>query len=1794
MNLRQGLISLFVVCIAVIAADAQAACTGTVSVSQTPTHVRLDATISSSTCNGLTAMLRIPGFYSEQVFCPDGQYSCTVWREVPNTGLCAGTQTASIEVSCKSSTNGSCPPNSGSSTSFFVEPAPTIDIGISGPDSTGLAIATITYDLPRTKYNKRYDMRVISPSGQVVDSEGYQLGTASGSFGRAVDLSCKAPGTYTMKVTMRGDCPQDVVQTAPIVVTSVQPTVSVSVNATNAASPEAVVNYTFPGTKNSTQRQLKLAWAEDGALISQPGNLAASGTVRVPLPTCTSGHTRLRATATACGGYAAVAEAERPEAKPTVHIAVVKKGVVGGYPLMEATLDWDLKMPGGTIKVDQLSSTDAAGNVIPAASIRGAYTPATQAGTDVFTFVAATTGKQIRVRATAQACSTVTHDTAADCDTCDKTANPVFHSDGNMLLADVDPLPRAGGLSLVRTYNSDEQVVGFFGRGWTTVFDERLIADASTVSIVSPSNSLVTFSKAGSSFVQTWPLAVQALGTLRYDAASARYIYRAAGATETRTFASDGRLVGISDVAAGRDVVITYGSSGLPATLSDARTGVTWELTIVQRRVATVSVTGAPNLTWSYAYDTDGNLQSVTGPGSATWRTYEYAGNRMTASRDPLGNLIETHTYDANGFAVDSTGDVDEIANIQYNLPGSTARERITRITYKTGAIAEYTLRPSGGAWRSVRVTGGCASCGAREATYVRDVDGRIIRAQGEDGYITVNAYDSARRLVSKQEALKPAGCDPQTDSQHCRLDPDALASVTLNATPASVTLTYEHNDAVWPDKVTAVTRPSVLAAGQVRRDAFTYHPATGVVTSTTVSGWTGATPAQTQRQTVTAYYDAVDSAPAFTPGAPFDNAWLSLPQPSGLRKSVDGSRTDAADVTLFVYYPVDSSVPALLRGRLAAVKQPDGLILHFETYDLFGNATRVVDPNGVATEIGSDLTGRPLSSTVKGVSGCDTSADPLCASDLTTARTYASSVGPMQSEVLPRGGVTSYTYDGRGRIETVSRGPAANDLRERIETTYDPLTGKKNIERTLARENGTWVEKRRDSFTYDSEARLQTVTHPDNTAIHYTYDVASRIAAVRDERHTAANVQYGYDPMGRVASVKQLLNAATNTWITTSYAYDTAGNLTSVTDPNGNLTTYVFDDFGSTLKQTSPVTGVTTYVYDAAGNVLSSTDARGATTVRTYDASNRPVTVVSTLDTWSETVTYAYGDANASPFSRGRMTSATAPPGTTTYSYDRRGLLREELPFGGAYTQRYTYDADGNRTSIRYPSGGVVSYTYDYAGRQQTATGTLNGTSTPFVTSASYLPFGPVTSVVLGNGTTETRGYDARYRPAVLRLQRGVVTISDYAYTSDGVGNITSINDVTNAAYNRTFGYDDLNRLVTANSGAALWGAGGYTYDAMGNMLTASVAAGRTFSHAGMTPVVTSVTDTRFSPSTSVTHDAVGNEITSEAGDPSSGQSVEHRSYSPRNLLNQLWTEQIDCSWGDCTPSITLSRAIAYDARGVRVSEDYDSTATFFYTPELTPLNIASSSSGREADIVWFNGAPIGEQSPGGVRYTFTDHLGTPLIQTNTTGTVIWRAEYDPYGNVFTMRTGDAIDQPLRFPGQQVAYAGVNGEESYNIFRWYRAGWGRYTQADPLESSAVNAYLYARANPLSWVDSKGLYNHPPGGPYHSPFPTSCKPEDECHLLYWKLDELYKMIISHEQWMKSHPNDPTDHKKEIKDFYNARNNCMALIQKNCLGKKNCNACEKTEKKVGDIWVAGMIIVKIIEYCLVPEFKPFLP
>ncbi len=426
--------------------------------------------------------------------------------------------------------------------------------------------------------------------------------------------------------------------------------------------------------------------------------------------------------------------------------------------------------------------------------------------------------------------------------------------------------------------------------------------------------------------------------------------------------------------------------------------------------------------------------------------------------------------------------------------------------------------------------------------------------------------------------------------------------------------------------------------------------------------------------------------------------------------------------------------------------------------------------------------------------------------------------------------------------------------------------------------------------------------------------------------------------------------------------------------------------------------------------------------------------------------------------FAAGRVSTMTDPTGSTTYGYDRRGLLVLAAQVVGEepHAQTYRYDADGNRALIGYPSGMSVTYTHDFAGRPLTAV--ADGTA--LITSASYLPFGPLTTLVYGNGTTQTLTYDTRYRITQNRLSAGT-TMAQYDYGHDAAGNITSIHDATEASFNRDFGYDDLSRLVTANSGAGLWGPGSYSYDRMGNMLSSTLGATtQSFTYGGTTAKLATTT-----------YDAAGN-------------MVDDQGISARNLV--AYTAH---------GLVTISHA--YDGRAVRtttaVTDPYllggGSTHHHVYSPELRALGRYDYVENRfgmtylkgSTEFIWFESRPVaqvdGGEAEGVIKFTFSDHLGTPVLQTNASGNVEWWRELSPYGETSIFRgdlenDGSPFDaQPLQFPGQEATPG-----DSYNVFRWYRAGWGRYTQADPIGlKSDTHPYRYTHSNPVVATDPLGL-----------------------------------------------------------------------------------------------------------------------
>ncbi len=102
---------------------------------------------------------------------------------------------------------------------------------------------------------------------------------------------------------------------------------------------------------------------------------------------------------------------------------------------------------------------------------------------------------------------------------------------------------------------------------------------------------------------------------------------------------------------------------------------------------------------------------------------------------------------------------------------------------------------------------------------------------------------------------------------------------------------------------------------------------------------------------------------------------------------------------------------------------------------------------------------------------------------------------------------------------------------------------------------------------------------------------------------------------------------------------------------------------------------------------------------------------------------------------------------------------------------------------------------------------------------------------------------------------------------------------------------------------------------------------------------------------------------------------------------------------------------------------------------------------------------------------YYHTDHLGTPQAVTDINQTVVWRGNYDPFGEVTEQVA--LVEQNIRFPGQ---YFDQETGLHYNYFRDYDTLLGRYIESDPIGlDGGINTFLYVSNKPLNRVDIFGL-----------------------------------------------------------------------------------------------------------------------
>jgi YD repeat-containing protein len=688
-------------------------------------------------------------------------------------------------------------------------------------------------------------------------------------------------------------------------------------------------------------------------------------------------------------------------------------------------------------------------------------------------------------------------------------------ANGNLVLQGRDDVLVSRGLDIqaVRTYNSqgllsddnaDNWSVGAFGQK-VGLTSGKLGAAGSTLTRTDRDGAQAVYTWDASKSLYISPAGAGAFDTISYNSGASQFIWTDGdtGRIERYQSSGAGRLVSVAD-ADGNTITYAYNANGTVKSVADANGGISYyDYSSTNLTQIRTVSGGVASTTVRYAYDTRNRLSKVTVDLSPGDNTV--ADNKTYVTR---------YTYDG-------------------------ASKRVASVTQSDGTLLSFTYVQVGAAYKVASVTDALGAVtrfaydAAQNTTTVTDPLGAqsvyLYSAQdGSQGQLT--------QVRSGVTATNPNGLSQVSYAY------DAAGNVTLitDGEGHKVSLQYDDHGNLIRE---------VDSAGDTR--VRTYNGANQLLTDTI-------------------YADAavVDRA-AFNKDA-------ALPE-----------------ATRYVHAAGNAN-------RLRFAITPQGNVTEYR-YDAYGQRISVIKYTGAAYS--------------------------TAALALTEVPTEAQLGSWAAAQDLTRTELTESVYDARGQLRnsttyasTAANGSGVASTAATTQYIYDPrgLLLQK-IEPATTASGATAVT----TYTYDGLGRVLSVSAPSldggttpNTTIT-SYDDANGKTAV-----TIANglvTVSAYDKAGRLVSVTQQ-SVGTGVLGTTTYAYDKDGNLLMTQDPTGARKWMLYDEADRKVAEVDATGAVIEYVYNANGQlretVAYSTKLSAAQLAQLVDGTGQPTTAWSAVNT--------------------------------------------------------------------------------------------------------------------------------------------------------------------------------------------------------------------------------------------------------------------------------------------------------------------------------------------------------------------------------------------------------------------------------------------------------------------------------------------------------------------------------------------------------------------------------------------------
>ena len=643
----------------------------------------------------------------------------------------------------------------------------------------------------------------------------------------------------------------------------------------------------------------------------------------------------------------------------------------------------------------------------------------------------------------------------------------------------------------------------------------------------------------------------------------------------------------------------------------------------------------------SYVYDASGNRTRATDPlGRVTKWTYDSL-NDVTSSTDPAG-ITTTYSYDSHGnvlgVSTPLTG-TNQTRTTTFTRGNSSHPGDVTAVIDPDGRTTSYGYDAAGDLTSVADPLG-------NETTYGYDSIGRrtsMVTPRGNvsggnpQAFTTTYAYDPMSRITSETDPLGHTQSwsydgdgnlisytDPNNHTTSYGYDPDNELTATTRPDTTTLQQGYDSNGNLTSQTdgaghttsygYDALERPTSTTDPLSRKTTYAYDA---------VGNLTGVT--DPQGRTTTYGYDAASQLTSISySGGSTPNVTYGYDN--------DGRRTSIKDGTGTTSYAYDSL------GRITSSTDGHGDNTAF-AYDLAGNQTSITYPNGK-----------------------------------TVTRRY-DNAERLSSITDWLGNTTSYSYDPNTNIQKTTFPAATGNADTNTYDNADQLAGT-----TFAQGSNTLasLSYQRDAdgqVTQASSSGLNDTTH------NYNYNTLNQLTQ-------DGGTTYGYDaadnPTTLVGASNYSYDAAnelTNSPSAT-YTYDTLGDRTAATPTTGTATSYTYDQAGRLSSVTGPVNA--SYTYDGDGLRASKTTG-GSTTYFAWDhTANLPLLLSD------GTNSYIYGPDDL-PI---EQISST---GTPTYlHHDQLGSTRIITDQSGNLAATFNYTPYGAVSS----SGGTATTPLGYGGQ--------------------------------------------------------------------------------------------------------------------------------------------------------------------------------------------------------------------------------------------------------------------------------------------------------------------------------------------------------------------------------------------------------------------------------------------------------------------------------------------------------------